>query len=189
VLLACKDFSQPLRKLLSGSKESKPSKDRSGSMSTPKDGEKNDSSENKRSHTSTIFVVNREMFPTKYDDFEHELLEKILEELNHQRSAVRRALASGAPPTVGSTTTMEMSPIPDDRRRNSTKCDTPTRVISKSRSVKQPQPLAGEPALQISIEAADLQPYKVSIDSDTPQHSTLDDTPDTPQHSARAEGD
>jgi len=55
-----------------------------------KDGHTPESS--KRSNTSTIMVVNREMFPSQYTDFDAVFLDKILEELNYQRSAVREAL-------------------------------------------------------------------------------------------------
>jgi hypothetical protein len=51
-----------------------------------------ESSTTKRSNTSTIMVVNRDMFPSQYSDFDAAFLDKILEELNYQRSAVRQAL-------------------------------------------------------------------------------------------------
>jgi len=154
VLLACQDFSQPLRRLLNGSKESK-TKDRSTSV--VKDGEKVE--QDKRSTSSTIFVVNREMFPSQYDSFGNELLEKILEELNHQRTAVRRALASNTPGTAATTTTE----VGADRRQSST-----PRMPSKSKST------AALPALELGkSEPA----YKISVDSPdiTPKHSVVAD--------------
>jgi len=126
VLLACQDFSKPLRKMLNP-KTSKESKDKKVSIS----GDPEPETDSKRSHSSTIFVVNREMFPSKYDDFSSELLDKILEELNFQRMAVRRAMAS--PTTVGTaTTTVELA---DVGRQQSSKLDSPaTRFNSKSKS-------------------------------------------------------
>jgi hypothetical protein len=74
----------------------------------------------KASTSSTIFVVNREMFPSKYEDFSAELLEQILQELNFQRLAVRRALvpAGGSAPTAIDTDIGE-------RHRNSTQVGSP----------------------------------------------------------------
>jgi hypothetical protein len=128
VLLACKDASRPLRRLLSSGKVSKDSKDAGNS------GEHDpESSVIKQSQTSqTTFVVNREMFPSKYDDFDAELLDKILQELNHQRTAVRRVLLAGG--TGPSDTTVELSPANDNWRRSSTRVDLPSaRLNSKSK--------------------------------------------------------
>lgn len=139
VLLACKDFSQPLRKFLSGSgRISKDSKDKS-SPTTPNADENEidpDSSTNKQSRSSMVFVVNREMFPSKYDDFDSDLLGKILQELNFQRTAVRRALGNGSIGTQ--TTAIELSDV-GDRKRGSTRVDSPgTRFASKSRAGPMP---------------------------------------------------
>jgi len=125
VLLACRGFSKPLRNMLKpGSKDSKERTPKN--VSTSGDPEQN--SDAKASHSSTIFVVNREMFPTKYNDFDNELLEQILEELKFQVTLVRRALIPASP---GSTsTTIELTD--SDRRRNSTKVDS-GRFSSKSR--------------------------------------------------------
>jgi len=130
VLLACQDISKPLRKMLNP-KDSKESKDRAaakkvsgGSISS---GEPEPDSDAKRSHSGTVFVVNREMFPSKYEDFEPELLEKILEELNFQRSAVRRALIPSSP-----TASTELS---DTGERHRTSTVIPPRFNSKSKAL------------------------------------------------------
>jgi len=68
------------------------------------------------------------MFPTKYDDFEGELLEQILHELKFQVAAVRRALI----PAGGNSASNTAVEMPDERRRNSTKVDV-GRLTSKSR--------------------------------------------------------
>jgi hypothetical protein len=135
VLLACQDFSKPLRRMLNG----KNSKDSKEPKKLSNEAEPGDS---KRSNLSTIFVVNREMFPTKYDSFENELLEKILEELNFQRAAVRRALIPSSSGTT--TTTVE----PADRPLGS--MNSPGRFSSKSKSVFVPT-TSGEKARSSSV--------------------------------------
>jgi gamma-aminobutyric acid type B receptor len=114
VLLACQDLSKPVRRLLNG----KNSKDSKEPKKLSNEAEPGDS---KRSNMSTVFVVNREMFPTKYEDFENGLLEKILEELNFQRAAVRRALL---PSSSSTTTTVEPreSKKFDSRVTSNSKC-------------------------------------------------------------------
>jgi len=102
VLMACKDFSRPLRKILTGmSTDSKDSKERDSKKSISQKG----SPDNKPpdSKSGTVFVLNREMFPSQYDKFEGELLDQILEELNFQRTAVRRAIINNSTPSTVST--------------------------------------------------------------------------------------
>jgi hypothetical protein len=123
VLLACRDFSKPLRSMLKPN--SKDSKDRTVSTSGEKDLE---NSGKVNSHSSTIFVVNREMFPSKYEDFDGALLEQILVELKFQVAAVRRALT---PVSGTATTVVEVVEI-GERRRNSTKGDA-GRMSSKNK--------------------------------------------------------
>jgi hypothetical protein len=125
VLLACRNFSQPLRKMLRP--HSKDSKDKAQNVSTSGDAETN--SDAKVSNSSKIFVLNREMFPSKYEDFDPELLEQILQELKFQLSNVRRALIPAARST--SSTVIEISDI-GERGRNSTKVDA-GRLNAKSR--------------------------------------------------------
>jgi len=100
VLLACKTFSKPLRRLLN-SRNSKDSKDQ-GAGKASIDGALD--SEPKRSHSSTTFIVNREMFPSKYEEFDTGLLENIREELKFQLLAVRRALVNTSAPSATSST-------------------------------------------------------------------------------------
>jgi hypothetical protein len=116
VLLACRDFSKPLRRLMkTGSKESK---DRNPNNKKSHSGDAEAESSAKVSTSSTIFVVNREMFPSKYDDFQSELLEQILNELKFQLSAVRRAMIPAAG-SAASTTMVELTEQAE-RHRNST---------------------------------------------------------------------
>jgi len=120
VLLACEDLSRPLRRLLNPSKDSL-KRTSTETISNPENPETP-----KRSHSSTMFVVNREMFPSKYETFNNQLLEKILEELNFQRAAVRRALVTG------SSTGQSTAQLPDiERHRLSTQID--VTKLSKSK--------------------------------------------------------
>jgi hypothetical protein len=151
VLLACRDFSKPLRAMLrTGSKESKDRNPHKPSTS----GEKDENSV-KISTSSTIFVLNREMFPSKYEDFQGELLEQILTELKFQVAAVRRAMipASGS---AASTTVIEMTET--DRPRNSTKVDS-GRVTSKSKFGLAPPSRNSRG----SSTSADLPPHNISV--------------------------
>jgi hypothetical protein len=155
VLLACQDVSKPLRRMLNG----KNSRDSKEPKKLSNEAEPGDS---KRSNISTIFVVNREMFPTKYDSFENELLEKILEELNFQRAAVRRALI----PASSATTTMTVELA--DRPLGSMRFDSPARCSSKSKSGYVPT-TSGEKAPSSSVLAPQTPPptygtLKVSVD-------------------------
>jgi len=129
VLLACRSFSKPLRQMLKPNSKDSKDKDR-GPKNVSTSGEKDENSA-KLSHSSTIFVVNREMFPTKYEDFDGELLEQILSELKFQVAAVRRAMLPTSGASGTSTTIVEMTDL-GDRRRNSTKVDN-GRLSSKSR--------------------------------------------------------
>jgi hypothetical protein len=122
VLMACRGFSKPLRRMLKPN--SKDSKDLPPKVSTNGDVESN--SAPKMSHSSTIFIVNREMFPTKYDDFDGEVLDQIVTELKFQLAAVRRAMTSSP---GSATTTIEMTDI--ERRRNSTQVDSAHRFSTK----------------------------------------------------------
>jgi len=124
VLLACRSFSKPLRKMLRPN--SKDSKDKSQGVSTS--GEADSNSTPKVSNSSKIFVLNREMFPSKYEDFDPEMLEQILQELKFQLSSVRRAIPAAR---STSTTVIEVSDL-GDRARGSTKVDA-TRLNAKSR--------------------------------------------------------
>jgi hypothetical protein len=145
VLLACREFSKPLRRFL-GSKDSGPkdSKDPEGKQGS---GETAAKSEPKRSHSSTIFVINREMFPSKYE-FEGELLEKILEELNFQRTAVRRALANlpSAPSMVRSSTGLEMGQKNEGAQTRKCKLSESPRVSNT------------DTTLTISVDLPELRP-------------------------------
>jgi len=159
VLLACKDISKPLRRLLgtgskdSGSKESKGDKQGSNAVAAR--------TEPKLSASSTTFVVNREMFPSKYEDFENVLLEKILEELNFQRLAVRRALVNkSAPSTTTSSTTLDAV---GERHRVSTKADMP-RVMSKSTTGLCESP-KGKPEGKSSSNILELSPIKIDVEA------------------------
>jgi len=124
VLMACRGFSKPLRRMLKPN--SKDSKDPQPKVSTNGDAQESNSGP-KMSHSSTIFIVNREMFPTKYDDFEGDVLEQIVTELKFQLAAVRRAMVSS--PGSAASTTVEMTDL--DRRRNSTQVDSAHRFSSK----------------------------------------------------------
>jgi hypothetical protein len=94
------------------------------------------------------------MFPSKYDNFEAELLEKILEELNFQRTAVRRALVTGT------TTGVSTLQLPDLERRG-TQLEAQSPRFSKSKST-------------LRIQADDLSPRPEMPDSkDGKSESTL----------------
>jgi hypothetical protein len=125
VLLACRGFSKPLRAMLKPHSKDKDRAPKNVSTS----GEKDEDSHNKMSHSSTIFVVNREMFPSKYDDFAPELLDQILEELKFQVQAVRRAKLPAVSSTA--TTVVEVTDA-GERPRNSSKADA-GRFSSKSK--------------------------------------------------------
>jgi len=160
VLLACRDFSKPLRAMMkTGSKDSKDKTPKNASTSGKNSAEKDENSA-KVSHSSTIFVLNREMFPTKYDDFDGELLEQILHELKFQVAAVRRALI---PAGGTSTTTVEI-----ERPRNSTKVDA-GRVTSKSK-FELALPTRNSRGSSTSGDLPPLTPVqqKVSVQGDLP---------------------
>jgi len=118
VLMACRNFSKPLRRMLKPN--SKDSKDQAPKVSTS--GGEIENSGAKMSHSSTIFIVNREMFPTKYDDFDPEVLDQIIQELKFQLNAVRRAVPSGT------TTVVELA---DTGHRNSTQINSAHRLSSQ----------------------------------------------------------
>jgi len=157
VLLACRGFSKPLRAMLKGSKDSKDRPAKNVSTS----GEKDEQTSGKMSHSSTIFVLNREMFPSKYEDFDVELLDQILTELKFQVAAVRRAQTpvSGA----ASTTVIEMSDL-DERHRNSTKVDSGKRfgLAPPSRNSRGSNSSDMSPR-NISVVMPDLPPQNVSV--------------------------
>jgi len=165
VLLACKDLSRPLRRLLN-SKESKEKE--------PKD-PKNPSKVSdditpdnvRRSHSSTMFVVNREMFPSKYEDYDNALLEKILEELNFQRTAVRRALTTSTPTTGQGQSGVQLAE--PERHRTSTQLDYPPSKMSKSKSAlgitEESSPRAESPKIDTRLIATGT--LKVVVDAPT----------------------
>jgi hypothetical protein len=167
VLLACKDFSKPLRRLLNtASNNSKDSKEREASKSSV-DGTSTD--EPKRSNSSTAFVVNREMFPSKYEEYDNVLLEKIRDELKFQLLAVRRALANtSAPSTTSSSTRTDIDPI--ERHRGSTNAAGPHRFTSTTKSgpAESPKTLTrglsevSKPQEKSSIDIPELSPKIVS---------------------------
>jgi len=171
VLLACNDFSKPLRKLLAtGSKESKDSKERE----TSKQGGAAAPGSEPKSHSSTMFVVNREMFPSRYEEFDGTLLEKILEELNFQRLAVRRVLANMTPATSSTCTADESA----ERHRTSTAG--PHRLASRTKSGLYTGPIDSPKTSnrglsdiakpQISIDLVELPPkHGLSEASSRPQ--------------------
>jgi len=131
VLLACKDLSRPLRRMLASkdSKEKEPKDPKNPSKVSDDITPDNV----RRSHSSTMFVVNREMFPSKYEDYDNALLEKILEELNFQRTAVRRALTTTTPTgQSGGQSGVQLAEL--ERHRTSTQLDYPPSKLSKTRS-------------------------------------------------------
>lgn len=93
VLMACRNFSKPLRKVLTGTNDSML---KDNSVKTSKGYGTETPAPEGDSKVGPVFVVNRDMFPSAYDKLEEKLLEKILEELNFQRDAVRRALVPGS---------------------------------------------------------------------------------------------
>jgi len=131
VLLACKDFSKPLRRLLNTSNNSKDSKEREASKSSI---EGAPTSEPKTSHSSTTFVVNREMFPSKYEEFNNALLEQIRDELKFQLLAVRRALANTSVPSTNSSSS-RADIDQAERHRGSTNVVGPHRLTSTTNSM------------------------------------------------------
>jgi hypothetical protein len=148
VLLACKDLSRPLRRLMNPkiSKEKEPRKvSKVSDEITPENV--------RRSHSSTLFVVNREMFPSKYEAFDPQLLEKILEELNFQRTAVRRALVTSSSPGQS----VQLAEL--DRHRTSTQLDLTPNKLSKNKSA-----IAEEQSPRAQPDAA-TGPLKVVVDA------------------------
>jgi len=158
VLLACKDFSRPLRKLLgTGSKDSgsKGSNEQKASGTDPR-------SEPNQSGSRTIFVVNREMFPSKYDELDNVLLEKILEELNFQRLAVRRALVNKSATSTTSTSSTDSDV--HERHRGST-ADGPHKFTSKNKSGLGESPRAfSKPQEKPSIDIAELRANHAEVE-------------------------
>jgi phosphate transport system substrate-binding protein len=158
VLLACKDLSTPLRKLLNGSKDSKEPELRKGSGDPV-----SITTEPKRSHSSTIFVINRDMFPSAYDDFDGMLLEKILEELNFQRTAVRRALVNTS--TTSSASTNDLN---GETYRGSSKSDVAGR-LSKRKSGLCESPAATKLQGVVLKSSLDLLESQIKIEIEAPE--------------------
>jgi len=73
-----------------------------------------ESSGAKLSASGTIFIVNREMFPTKYDDFDGEVLDQIVTELKFQLAACRRAMPSAH--SIASTTIVDLPDVVERHR-------------------------------------------------------------------------
>jgi hypothetical protein len=169
VLLACKDLSRPLRRLMNPklSKEKEPRKVSKVSDEITPDNVR-------RSHSSTLFVVNREMFPSKYEAFDNQLLEKILEELNFQRTAVRRALVTTSTPGQS----VQLAEI--DRHRTSTQLDLAPSKLSKTKSViaeeLTPKVLASG-TLKVVVDAPqDVEvPVEVPLSKEEPAEKSEDD--------------
>jgi len=136
VLLACKDFSTPLRRLLNSKASQEKEKDPKR-VSKVSDDITPDNV--RRSHSSTLFVVNREMFPSKYEDYDNALLEKILEELNFQRTAVRKALV----PSPGQSTV----------QRASIQVDLPHKMSKSKSSIQMDEASPRAGALKVVIDA------------------------------------
>lgn len=137
VMHACRDFSLPLRRLLSKDFKERAKNQRKGG-SQDEDGsnhnkDNNNNSPMKESQNASVFVINREMFPVKYDDFSDELLAQILDELTYQRHAVRRALVPTKGDVALATGTIDPSDI-SERQRGSTKGETPTPTKYRSRN-------------------------------------------------------
>jgi hypothetical protein len=176
VLLACKDLSRPLRKLLNPSKDSKEKEPRKVSKVSDDITPENV----RRSHSSTMFVVNREMFPSKYEAFDPQLLEKILEELNFQRTAVRRALVTTSTPGQS----VQLTEL--DRHRTSTQLDLPPSKLSKIKAIADEQsqspraqaehgalPAVG--ALKVVVDAPVEVPQNVIVEVPVPLEDPSED--------------